>query len=170
MADAMRTAEYSKEDGPYVLPIGFQQASTTELTALQTAKKLNIGSLYYDITTSRIKWALRKDLLSSEFQLVGVSQDVSASRLILPRTDSSGTPGNVTNNSMSGRAAFAAAGTAVVVTNSQVTTTSEIFIQLRTADATLTIARVTAQAAGSFTVTGNAAATAIAAFSFLVTN
>lgn len=90
--------------------------------------------------------------------------------LAMTRTDSSGTPGNVTNNSALGRAAFAAAGTSVVVTNSTVTATSEVFVQLRgAADATLTSCRVT-PAAGSFTVTGNAAATAVATFSFLVVN
>jgi len=75
--------------------------------------------------------------------------------LAMTRTDSSGTPGNVTNNSALGRAAFAAAGTSVVVTNSTVTATSEVFVQLRgAADATLTSCRVTASAAGSFTVLG----------------
>lgn len=91
-------------------------------------------------------------------------------QLALDRTDISGTPGNGTVNNQLGRAAFAAAASTVVVTDSRVTTASEIFVQLRTADATLTIARVTAQAAGNFTVTGNAAATAITAFSFLVVN
>ncbi len=91
-------------------------------------------------------------------------------RLALTRSDSSGTPGNVTNNNQLGRAAFAAAGTTVVVTNSSVTATSEVFINLLTTDATLTSARVTAIAAGSFTVTGNAAATAATTFSFLVVN
>lgn len=90
--------------------------------------------------------------------------------LAMTRTDSSGTPGNVTNNSALGRAAFAAAGTSVVVTNSTVTATSEVFVNLITTDATLTSCRVTAIAAGSFTVTGNAAATAAATFSFLVVN
>lgn len=90
--------------------------------------------------------------------------------LAVTRTDSSGTPGNVTNNSALGRAAFAAAGTSVVVTNSTVTATSDVFVNLITTDATLTSCRVTAIAAGSFTVTGNAAATAAATFSFLVVN
>lgn len=90
--------------------------------------------------------------------------------LAVTRTDSSGTPGNVTNNSALGRAAFAAAGTSVVVTNSSVAAASEVFVNLITTDATLTSCRVTAIAAGSFTVTGNAAATAAATFSFLVIN
>lgn len=90
--------------------------------------------------------------------------------LAVTRTDSSGTPGNVTNNNALGRAAFAAAGSSVVVTNSLVTANSEVFVNLITTDATLTSIRVTAIGAGSFTVTGNAAATAAATFSFLVVN
>lgn len=82
-------------------------------------------------------------------------------------TDSTGTPGNVTNNSARGRAAIAAAGTTCVVTNSLVTATSSVFIQERAQDATATRLSVTT-AAGSFTVTANAAATAALAFDFLV--
>lgn len=84
-------------------------------------------------------------------------------------TDSSGTPGNATINNLSGRAAFAAAGSTVVITNSTVTATSKVFVSLRGGDATLTSVRVT-PAAGSFTVTGNAAATATTIFDFLVVN
>jgi hypothetical protein len=84
-------------------------------------------------------------------------------------TDSSGTPGNATINTLSGRAAFAAAGTTVVVTNSTVAATSKVFVSLRAGDSTLTSVRVT-PAAGSFTVTGNAAATATTIFDFFVVN
>lgn len=83
--------------------------------------------------------------------------------------DTSGTPGNATINNLSGRAAFAAAGSTVVITNSTVTANSKVFVSLRAGDATLTTVRVT-PAAGSFTVTGNAAATAITIFDFLVVN
>lgn len=89
-------------------------------------------------------------------------------------TDSTGTPGNVTNNSPSGRAAFAAAASTCVVTNSSVTATSKVFVSLLSADTTLTaLAAVPVTiAAGSFTVTGNAAATTAGAakFQFLVVN
>jgi hypothetical protein len=82
-----------------------------------------------------------------------------------------GTPGNVTLNTASGRAAFAAAASTVVVTNSNVTATSKVLVMLEgAADGTLTqILRVT-PAAGSFTVTGNAAATGNPVFSFVVFN
>jgi hypothetical protein len=91
--------------------------------------------------------------------------------LPLGYTNSTGTPGNVTNNSPSGRAAFAAASATCVVTNSSVLATSKVLVQLEgAADGTLTqILRVTVSA-GSFTVTGNAAATGTPQFSFVVFN
>jgi hypothetical protein len=83
-------------------------------------------------------------------------------------TDGSGTPGNVTQNVMHGRAAFAAAASTVVVTNSQVAANSSVFVVLQTADATLTQILRATPAAGSFTVTGNAAATATTVFDYFV--
>lgn len=91
------------------------------------------------------------------------------SELKVSSVDSSATPGNVTNNSGRGRAAFAAAGTSVTVTSNLVTATSTVLVQLGGADATLTTVRVT-PGAGSFTVTGNAAATGITPFDFQVIN
>lgn len=86
-------------------------------------------------------------------------------------TDSTGTPGNVTNNSPSGRAAIAAAATACTVTNSSVLATSKVFVQLiGAADTTLTSIAALTISAGSFTVTGNAAATANKSFEFIVFN
>lgn len=83
--------------------------------------------------------------------------------------DSSGTPGNVTNASPRGRAAFAAAGATVVVTSSICTANSTVLVALAGGDATATSIRVT-PAAGSFTVTANAAATATTKFDFVVLN
>lgn len=84
-------------------------------------------------------------------------------------TDSSGTPGSVTNNSPRGRAAFAAAGTSVTVTNSTCALTSSVLVSLGGSDLTATSVRVTA-AGGSFIVTANAAATGTTPFDFLVVN
>ena len=95
---------------------------------------------------------------------------VKTSNLQATYTDSSGTPGNVTNNSPRGRAAFAAASATVTVTSSLVTATSSVFVQRETADATLTTILSVVPAAGSFTVTGNAAATGTTKFSFFVVN
>ena len=85
-------------------------------------------------------------------------------------TDSSGTPGNVTNNSPRGLVAIAAAATAVTVTNSLVTATSLVLCQLQTADGTLTNINSVVPSAGAFTVTGNAAATGITKVAFFVVN
>lgn len=74
--------------------------------------------------------------------------------------DSTGTPGAATQNTRRGRVAIAAAATNVVVTNNRVTATSVVHATLQTADATLTQVLNVIPAAGSFTITGNAAATA----------
>lgn len=77
-------------------------------------------------------------------------------------TTSKPTAGAVTTNQMSGKAAIAAGAASVVVTHAQVVANSKITAQVSqsSADATLTsILRVT-PAAGSFTITGNANATA----------
>lgn len=94
---------------------------------------------------------------------------VKASDLQTARTDISGTPGNGTANTARGRAAFSAAGSSVVVTNSLVTATSTVLCQMGGADVTALTCRVTA-GAGSFTVTANSAATAATPFDFLVIN
>lgn len=83
------------------------------------------------------------------------------------KRDLSSTPGNVAMNTPQGRAAFAAAGTQVVITNSLVQAASTVLVSLGGTDATLLHLRVT-PAAGSFTVRGNAAATGITPFDFVV--
>lgn len=95
---------------------------------------------------------------------------VKTSNLQATFTDSSGTPGNVTNNSPRGLVAIAAASTAVTVTSSIVTATSLVVCQLQTADGTLTNINSVVPAAGSFTITGNAAATGITKVAFFVVN
>lgn len=90
--------------------------------------------------------------------------------VVQPYTDNSGTPGNTTINTPRGRAAIAAAASAAVVTNASVLATSGVFISLKGTDATAVSARVSAQSAGSFTVTAVAAATATTVFDFLVVN
>lgn len=75
--------------------------------------------------------------------------------------DSTGSPGNVTqNDAFLGRVAIAAAAASVTVTNNRVTATSVIVPVLQSVDATLTQILTVVPAAGSFTITGNAAATA----------
>lgn len=80
-----------------------------------------------------------------------------------------GTTGAQTINKPSGSVNFAAAATTLVVTNSLATTSSNIFVQVEGTDTTFTSARIT-KAAGSFTITANAAATAETRVSFWVIN
>ena len=74
--------------------------------------------------------------------------------------DSTGTPGNATQNTNRGRAAFAIGASTVVITNSNVTSTSCITATLQTVDATLRHVESVVCAAGSFTIRGNDIATA----------
>jgi len=80
-----------------------------------------------------------------------------------------GTTGAQTINKIAGQVNFAAAATTLVVTNSLVTVNSIVMVQVLGTDLTFTSARVT-KAAGSFTITANAAATAETAVSFFVIN
>lgn len=95
----------------------------------------------------------------------------NGNRPVIAFVDSSGTAGNVTNNSPRGRVAFAAAATTVTVTSSIVTASSMVIATLRTADGTLTQILRVLPTAGSFTITANAASTGTAAQAdFLVIN
>lgn len=97
---------------------------------------------------------------------------VRASNLQFTYSDGSGTPGNITLNAPRGRVGIAAAASSIIVTNNLTAATSTVLavISQATADATLTqIVRVT-PAAGSFTIIGNAAATATTVVDYVVLN
>lgn len=99
--------------------------------------------------------------------LGGVTRNIGAFlTLWITSTDSSGTPGNVTNNSGAGRAAIAAAATTIVVTNSSVALADRVIIQPRVIGTPAKWSVVTA--AGSFTVTVDAAPAATWPFDFVV--
>lgn len=88
----------------------------------------------------------------------------------LPTTvTTAGTTGNQTINKMTGTVNFAAAATAITVTNSLVTANSLVFCEVRTNDATAIIKNVV-PGAGSFVITLNAAATAETSVGFIVFN
>lgn len=84
--------------------------------------------------------------------------------------DTSGTPGNVTNNSGKGRVAIAAGQSSITVTNAVVTGNASVYavINQAAADATLTQIVRCAVSAGSVTIYGNAAATANVIVDFIV--
>lgn len=85
-------------------------------------------------------------------------------------TDSSGTPGAATINKPSGKVAIAIGQSSVVVTNSLVTAASTVIATLQFVDATLTQILSVVPGSGSFTITGNATATASTKIAFLVVN
>lgn len=102
--------------------------------------------------------------VANAFIAQGVAAAVNVTAL-----DKSGTPGNTTIDNSIGRAAIAAGATSCVITNAFCKASSVVQVQLETADATLQRTTVT-PANGSFTVTGNAAATGITKFNFSVDN
>jgi hypothetical protein len=80
-----------------------------------------------------------------------------------------GTTGAQTINKSSGTINFAAAATSLVVTNSLVTTSSNIICTVQTNDATMTDAQCV-PGSGSFTIYANAAATAETRVGFVIFN
>jgi len=90
--------------------------------------------------------------------------------IILNKTvTAGGTTGAQTINKTVGSVNFAAGATSLVVTNNRVTTASIIVATVATADATMKSV-VAVAAAGSFTLTANAAATAETRVNFIVIN
>jgi hypothetical protein len=90
--------------------------------------------------------------------------------IILDKTvTATGTTGAQTINKTVGSVNFAAAASSLVVTNSRVTTASVIVATVATDDATMKSV-VAVSAAGSFTLTANAAATAETRVNFIVIN
>jgi hypothetical protein len=85
-------------------------------------------------------------------------------------TDDSATPGNRTVNKVRGKNAIAIGASTCVITNSFVTANSQVICVLEFADATATFIKCCIPAAGSFTLTVNANATAATKFSWLVIN
>lgn len=148
--------------------VGFRGKDGREyLVATSTAFPAAQPTLYVPSAAAITGGSINSTPVGATTASTGSFTTLRATSLLAALTDGSGTPGNVTQNVLHGRAAFAAAGTSVVVTNSQVAANSTVMISLGGSDATLTSVRVT-PAAGSFTVTGNAAATAITPFDYFV--
>ena len=100
----------------------------------------------------------------------GVLTFTTGSSVALDRTiTAGGTTGNQTINKMAGTVNFAAAATAITVTNSLVNTSSIILGVVRTNDATAVLKNIVA-GSGSFVITLSAAATAETSVGFVVTN
>lgn len=85
-------------------------------------------------------------------------------------TDTSASAGDTTNKGVRGKAAFAATKSTCVVTNPACKPSSLVLATLQGADSTLTQILRVVPANGSFTVTGNAAATGSVPFGYQVFN
>jgi hypothetical protein len=97
---------------------------------------------------------------------LGASAKGNVGQLFVDYTNTA-TVGAVTINKAAGRVNIAASGTSVVVTNSLVTAASHVMAVISTNDATAVLKNVV-PAAGSFTITLNAAATAQTSIDFFV--
>ena len=106
--------------------------------------------------------------VSGTLTMSGQLTMASGQKVAATVTDISGTPGNGTVSQLSGKAAFAAGASTITITNTLVTAASTVLCMMEGADATLTSILRVVPGAGSFVVTGNAAATAATKFSFLV--
>lgn len=94
---------------------------------------------------------------------------MASGRIDQSGTDSSGTPGAATINKPTGKSAIAAGAPSVVITNSLVTAASSVIITPHARDTTCK-ELIAVPAAGSFTVSGTANATAALSFSWRVSN
>lgn len=89
---------------------------------------------------------------------------------VVNQTDASGTPGNVVMNKPAGKVAIPVGASSVVVTNNLVTADSIVTAVLQAQDATLTQILRVVPGAGTFTIVGNANATAAVKVAFKVQN
>lgn len=107
---------------------------------------------------------------SSFYWGIGYITDVNAKHFTLERTiTGAGTTGDQVINKVSGTVNFAAAASAVTVTNSLVNASSIIYAVVRTNDGTAQIKNVV-PTSGAFTINLSAAATAETSVGFVVTN
>lgn len=90
--------------------------------------------------------------------------------LSMGQTNTTGTPGAAVINSPTGKVAVAIGQSSVTVTNGMVSANSIVIAVLEFIDATFTQILSVVPGAGSFVITGNAAATAATQISFVVIN
>lgn len=127
-----------------------------------------LDELYLEgVATAQLKSANAIDLNAPSISLA--SSIASPSYLLSRTITAGGTVGARTINQPAGTVNFAAAASALTVTNSTVTASSIILATARTNDATCSVKNVVA-AAGSFVINMTANCTAETSVGFLVTN
>ena len=140
------------------------------LTAI-TGASLATGDLFpvVDISATTTKSVTRAEMFLAT-PPIDITGALTADAINLDKTvTAGGVVGAQTINKPAGTVNFAAAATSLVVTNSLVTTSSIIIAMVGTVDTTMKTV-VAVAAAGSFTLTANAAATAETRVNFLVVN
>lgn len=147
-------------------------ADGSDAISLDLGDRLNIADgtgfyLYSDGSFVLSNGAFR----ASELSVNGAAWVAAATgKMSMTAGNSTGAPGNATLNTPTGRSAFAAAVSAVTITNNLVSATSIVLPVLQTVDGTLTQILTCVPASGSFTCTGNAAATGTTNFGWMVIN
>jgi len=145
----------------------------TKISALTTITGANLASndLFPvdDVSTATTKSVTRAEMFLST-PPIDILGALTADAINLDKTViAGGTTGAQTINKPAGTVNFAAAASSLVVTNSLVTTSSIILATVGTSDATMKSV-VAVAAAGSFTLTANAAATAETRVNWAVIN
>lgn len=129
-------------------------SSTNAAIKVYTANALDATDLVFSIAT-----------MGNTIKLFGVTY---AGSLVIPNTDSTGTPGAASINQAAGRSSIALGAATITITNSLVTAASMIFISPLARDATGLLPAVTTTGAGSFIVTTTANCTANLPFNWWV--
>lgn len=156
--------------GPILMPDGAVGTPSAAFASAPTTGfyKLGAGIAYASSGTFGGSWNLNQWLAAGVGGTDLGSATFSFKRLYVDFTNT-GTVGAVTISKASGRVNIAAAGTSIVVTNTLVTAAAHVMAVASTNDATCWVKSVV-PAAGSFTLTTNAACTAQTSFDFFLIN
>lgn len=151
---------------------GNATASALKFTAGTTTGQTSTDGVDFGIDTAGNGLMRQREALDLIFYTTNaeVMRLKAAGNIVVPTTvTAGGTTGAQTINKISGTVNFAAAATAITVTNSLVSATSIVMAVVRTNDTTSVIKNVV-PASGSFVITLNAAATAETSVGFFVIN
>lgn len=166
--DTLTSGMYIAGDGSAVAPTVHGSVATTGMYFNSGTNFSYLGGLKLAVGSSVV--VVGTDVSPSATannQTVGLTGTRWAQLWLDATLTAAGTTGARTIDKNLGQVNFAAAATTLVVTDSRVTTTSFVFVTPQTSDATCKSFAVT-RAAGSFTLTANAACTAETAVAFLV--
>lgn len=146
---------------------GVQTKDTSGLTLTDGCSITNVGSIVIptiasSTNRSNICVCTSNNAASPAYAWMNATTGIvgtSTTCIINKPCDTTGTPGNATCNTNAGRNAVAAAATTVVVSNTNVTVSSNIQATLQSVDATCTTVNSVVPGNGTFTINVNAACT-----------